>query len=218
MIADRTKTVRVRRERPEDERRVEEITRDAFWNLYVPGCVEHLLVHRIRRHRDFIPELSFVIERNGAVAGGIFYTASKVRSPDGREHDTVTFGPVSIAPQLHRQGLGRALITRSIDEARRLGRRAILILGYPYHYEPYGFVGAKRWGIAMPDGRYYRGFMALPLFDGALDGMAGTVVFSDVYDVDPADAEAFDRGFPPKEKKFQESQRAFERAAQELDE
>lgn len=218
MIADRTKIVRVRRERPGDERRVEEITRDAFWNLYVPGCVEHLLVHRIRRHRDFIPELSFVIERDGAVAGSIFYTASKVRSPDGREHDTVTFGPVSIAPQLHRQGLGRVLITRSIDEARRLGHRAILILGYPYHYEPYGFVGAKRWGIAMPDGRYYRGFMALPLFDGALDGMAGTVVFSDVYDVTPADAEAFDRGFPPKEKKFQESQRAFERVAQELDE
>ena len=67
-----------------------------------------------------------------------------------------------------------------------------------------------------PAGRKHA--QASGLFDGALDGMAGPVVFSDVYDVDPADAEAFDRGFPPKEKKFQESQRAFERAAQELDE
>ena len=55
----------IRREERKDYRAVESLTRQAFWNLYVPGCVEHYLVHLLRRHRDFVPELDFVLELDG---------------------------------------------------------------------------------------------------------------------------------------------------------
>ena len=42
------KMINIRNEKETDYRRVEEITRKAFWNLYVPGCVEHYLVHIMR--------------------------------------------------------------------------------------------------------------------------------------------------------------------------
>ena len=52
----------IRQEQPQDYDTVEQITREAFWNLYRPGCEEHLIVHKLRKHPDFIPELAFVIE------------------------------------------------------------------------------------------------------------------------------------------------------------
>ncbi len=206
----------LRHEIPEDYRTVEEITREAFWNLYFPGCDEHFVVHTLRNHPTFLPKLSFVIEYNGKLVGSIFYTKSQIVTPKGNI-DTVTFGPVSIHPDFHRQGLGKELITHSIDAAKKAGHQAIMILGYPYHYEPYGFCGGKRYGIAMSDGNYYKGLQVLPLFEGALDGINGEASFSDVFDVNNEDVEKFDATFSLKEKKAVPSQKEFEIASQQLD-
>ncbi|WP_443123218.1 GNAT family N-acetyltransferase [Halobacillus sp. B29] len=172
----------------------------------------------MREHEDFIKELSFVIEVEGKVAGGIFYTHSKVVSEDHKEYQTVSFGPVFIAPDYQGKGLGRKLITHSIQAAKEMNYRAILTLGYPYHYEPYGFTGGKKYNISMPDRKFFKGLLALPLYEGALDDLSGYVVFSDVLEADDDEVNEFDQSFPPKEKKYQESQDEFEKAASMLDE
>ena len=61
----------IRNEEPRDYETIETITRDAFYNLYVPGCVEHYLVHIMRAHPDFAPELDFVLELDGKLVGYI---------------------------------------------------------------------------------------------------------------------------------------------------
>lgn len=207
----------IRNEEQKDYRRVEEITRDAFWNLYFPGCTEHFLAHEIRNHPDFIPELTFVIEVDGQIVGSIFYSYSKVVDSEGKEHQTLSFGPVSILPGLQRHGLGRALISHSIEAARQAGHKAIIIAGFPYHYQPYGFEGAKKYKISMPDGKYYKCVMALPLFEGALDDVHGTMIFSKGMYPDLSKLEDFDQQFPAKEKMITESQKQFEKAAGEID-
>ena len=210
--------INIRNEEPKDYRRVEEVAREAFWNLYFPGCHEHFVIHKMREHDDFIKELTFVIKVDGQVEGGIFYTHSKIVSKDNPEYKTITFGPVFISPKFHRKGLGKKLITHSIEVAKEMGYRAILTLGYPYHYKPYGFVGGKKYNISMPDGKFYKGLLVLPLYEGALDNISGYVVFSDVFDVTEEEVEEFDRSFPPKEKKYQASQDEYEVASSMLDE
>ncbi|MDL2234089.1 N-acetyltransferase [Tyzzerella sp. OttesenSCG-928-J15] len=209
--------INIRRENPGDYRQVEHITREAFWNLYRPGCDEHYMAHHLRNHEDFIPELTFVIELDGQIVGSIFYSKSKVVADDGRQWETITFGPVSISPELHRQGLGRKLITHSIEQAKKLGYRAIMIGGFTYHYHPYGFVGTKKYSITMPDGKYYTGIMALPLYDGALDGVRGKLHFSEGMYPDEAGFEEYDKAFPEKEKLVLSHQANFETAAAEID-
>ncbi|MEG0295507.1 MAG: N-acetyltransferase [Clostridium sp.] len=209
--------IKIRNEVPSDYRKVEEVTREAFWNLYCPGSNEHLIIHNLRKHEDFIKELSFVIEVDGEIIGSIHYSKSKIISRDGKEYETITFGPVSILPKLHRKGFGRALIEHSIEVARNLGYKSIIIGGYPYHYETYGFVGAKKYGIALPDGNFYTGIMALPLYEGALDEVSGVVYFSEAMEPDETMLNEFDKQFPYKEKKVQESQLQFEIAVSELD-
>ena len=207
----------IRPEREEDYRRTEEVARDAFWNLYRPGAEEHYVVHHMRRHPDFMPELSFVLEIDGIVQGGIFYTRSSIVTAQGA-FPTISFGPVFIAPSHHRQGLGRMLITHSMNEARRRGHTAILTLGYPYHYSPYGFQGGRRFGITLADGKYHIGLLVLPLREGALDGVHGHVEFSRALDAEPGEVEAFDAAFPYREKLVLPCQKIYEEACAMLEE
>ncbi len=213
-----THTYTIRHEAEKDFHAVENVTREAFWNLYKPGCEEHALVASIRAHQDYIPELSFVLERDGEIVGSIFYSHANVVDKEGNLHKIITFGPVSIRPDLHRKGLGRMLISHSIEQAKKLGYRAIVLGGYPYHYRCYGFEGAKKYGISMPDGKFYTGIMALPLYEGALEGIQGSVHFSDSMYLGEEAVAAFDQKFPPKEKAVLPCQAEFERASAEIDE
>lgn len=121
----------IRHERPEDFRKVEDLTREAFWNQYVPGCSEHYLIHTMRDHEDFIQELDFVIEKDDQIIGNIMYTKSKLVDENGNEKEALTFGPLSILPQFQRKGYGKALIEYSFDEALNLGYDTIVIFGSP---------------------------------------------------------------------------------------
>ncbi len=208
----------VRNEEEKDFRRVEEIARDAFWNLYFPGGHEHAVVHKMRSHEDFIKGLAFVIEVDGEVQGAIFYTHSHIVKKDGTTVPTISFGPVFIAPQFHRKGLGRELITYSIERVREKGYSAIITLGYPYHYQPYGFMGGKNYGISQADGKFYKGLLVLPLYNDALKDVEGYIEFSEALEITEEEVEEFDKTFPEKEKEFRESQVEFEKAFADIDE
>lgn len=210
--------ITIRNEQPADYRRVEEITRQAFWNLYQPGGLEHYLVHTMRSHADYLPELSLVIEEDGELLGSIHFCRAWIIQPNGEAVDIVHFGPVCITPRLHRQGYGRLLITAAIERARAAGHRAIALGGFTYHYHPYGFAGTKKYHITMDDGQYYTGIMLLPLYEGALDGISGQLKFSEALSPDESGLEEYQAGFPPLEKLVLPCQQAFERAAAELDE
>lgn len=95
----------IRREEQKDYDLVEKLTRQAFYNLYVEGCVEHYLVHIMREHEDFIPELDFVLERNGHVIGNIMYTKAKLVDENGIEKEILTFGPGQHPSGLSENGL-----------------------------------------------------------------------------------------------------------------
>ena len=210
--------INIRNEEPKDYRRVEEVARESFWNLYFYGCHEHYVINKMRSHVDFIKELTFVIEVNGKVEGAIFYTHSKIKSKKGIEHKTISFGPVFISPLHHRKGLGRKLIKHSIKLAKKMGYLAIMTLGYPYHYEPYGFLGGKKYNISMEDGKFYKGLLILPLYEGALDNISGYAVFSDVLESSDEEVDDFDKLFYYKEKKYKESQDDYKKACIMLDE
>jgi predicted N-acetyltransferase YhbS len=196
-------------EEPKDYRAVEEITREAFWNLHVPGCDEHLLAHNLRGCAAFVPELDFVAEAGGEIAGNIMYCRAKVAEDNGCERDVLTFGPVSVMPRLQKRGIGAALIRHSLKAAAGMGFTAVLIYGDPGYYCRFGFKPAEVFGIRTSEGRFHPALQALELAPGALCGAAGRFFEGEAYHVDPAELEAFDSTFPPKEKLVTESQRRF---------
>ena len=183
--------ITLRPERPADRRAVERLTYEAFLTAEVGGDTEALLARKLRHAASFIPELDLVAVADGAVVGNIMYTRSRVVGAGG-QWPTCTFGPISVAPAVQRRGVGTALITRTLDLARGMGFRAVVIFGNPAYYARFGFRPASGFGITLPDGVTFDAFMALPLFDGALDDVAGVFHDDPVFaGIDPAEAERF---------------------------
>ena len=193
----------IRRETPADYRCVEELTREAFWNVYRPGCTEHYILHQFRTRPEFVPELDLVLERRGRIIGHIMYTRARIDADDGRVIPVMTFGPVSIAPDCQRRGYGKYLVEESMRRARALGAGALCIEGNPAFYGRSGFVAASTRGIGcrqLPRGEEAPYFLLRELEPGFLDGVTGLYDTPEGYAVDEAAAERFDALFPPKRK------------------
>lgn len=193
----------IRRETAADYDAVERLTREAFWNVYRPGCLEHYVVHVLRRDPAFVPELDLVMERNGQLIGHVLYMRSRIMADDGREIPIMTFGPISIHPDLQRQGLGKRLLDHSMDCAGALGAGALCIEGSIEFYGKSGFVVAGTRGIRYhgePEQEIVPYVLLKELQPGFLNGITGVYHTPKGYYVDEAAAEAFDRSFPPKEK------------------
>lgn len=193
----------IRLETPRDYREVENLTREAFWNVYHPGCTEHYVLHVLRHDPAFVPELSLVMEKNSRLIGHVMYMHSGIRTDDGRVISTMTFGPISISPTYQRQGYGTILLRHSMEAARQMGAGALLISGNIDFYEKAGFVVASTCGIhyfAEPREAEVPYFLLCELEPGYLAGVTGTYKDPEGYFVDEADVDAFDTQFPPKEK------------------
>lgn len=199
----------IRNERESDYKNVEDITRKAFYNVYVPGCMEHYLVHIMRGHEDFIPELDFVIEVDGQIVGNIMYTKSKLTDEGGTEKEIVTFGPVSILPKYQRKGYGKMLIEHSLKRAAELGYEAVVIMGSPANYVGSGFQCCRKYNVCVEKDKYPAAMLVKELKPGALDGRLWFYSDSPVMNVDEREAQAFDDGLEKMEKKWMPSQEAF---------
>ena len=193
-------TIIIRKETPADYRAVENLTREAFWNVYRPGCLEHYVVHTLRSDPAFVPELSLVLERNGEIIGHILYVRSVIRTEDGSEVPAMTFGPLSIAPAFQRRGYGKRLLEYSMEQAKALGTAVLAITGNLAFYGKCGFVAGKTLGIRYAEDYDADYFLVAELEPCCLKGIRGTFRDPDGYFVDEQEAEAFDATFPPKEK------------------
>ncbi|MGE5626659.1 MAG: GNAT family N-acetyltransferase [Solirubrobacterales bacterium] len=201
--------IKIRNEEEIDYKRVESITRKAFWNLYIPGCNEHYLVHVMRSHKDFLTELDLVIEVDNQVIGNIMYTKTKLINESGEEKDILTFGPVCILPEYQREGYGKKLMEYSFEKADALGYDVIVIFGNPNNYVSRGFKSCKKYNISLEDGTYPAAMLVKELKQDALDGGKWVYHQSPVFEIDEKEAELFDKGFESMEKEYQPSQEEF---------
>lgn len=199
----------IRRETEADYRAVEELHRNAFWNVHVPGCCEHYLAHVLRKHPDFIPELDLVYELDGKIVGNVMYTKSELLEEGGNSTGILTFGPIGVAPEYQRRGIGKALLEASFDIAAGLGYPAIAIFGDPDNYVARGFRSCKRYNVCLEGDVYPAALLVKELKPGFFDGRKLVFRESPAYEIQERDAEAFDAGFPPKEKAFRPSQETF---------
>ncbi len=193
----------IRPETKEDYRKVENLTRESFWNVYRPGCMEHYVLHCYRKNPAFVPELDLVMELEGKLIGQVMYVRSEIQCDDGRILPIMTFGPICIAPEYKRQGYGKHLLDDSMEQARKLGANALAITGNIDFYGKSGFVPAKTKGIRYADDPEADYFLIKELTTGFLDGVSGTYKDPEGYFVcekDPQGFEAFEETFPKTEK------------------
>ena len=193
----------IRPETEADRRAVENLVREAFWNVYRPGCSEHYVIHVLRDDPAFVKELDFVMEKDGRLIGQNMFMRTVIEADDGRTIPVLTMGPIGITPELKRQGYGKKLLDYSLERAAALGYGAVLFEGNIRFYSHCGFTFASRFGIRyhdLPEGADASFFLGRELIPGYLDGVTGVYQTPQGYYVDDQDVEEFDKNFPPKEK------------------
>ena len=198
-----TNNYTIRLEKKEDNRAVENLIRESFWNVYRPGGSEHYVIHVLRSDPAFVKELDFVMEQDGKLIGQNMFMKTVINADDGRDIPILTMGPICIANDLKRQGYGKALLDYSLEKAAELGFGAVLFEGNIDFYGKSGFDYSKKFGIRyhdMPQDADQSFFLCKELIPGYLDGVTGVYQTPQGYYVSDPDVEKFDKDFPSKEK------------------
>ena len=179
------------------------MVREAFWNVYRPGCLEHYVLNWLRNDKDFVSELDFVIEKAGGIIGQNIFVKANIKADDGRNIPILTMGPICITPKFKRKGYGKILLDYSIEKATELGFGAVCIEGNIDFYGKSGFTYASKYGIryhGLPEDADASFFLCKELIPGYLNGVTGEYTTPTGYLIDEAEAEEFDKQFPYKEK------------------
>ena len=194
--------VEIRMETEADYHATEAMTQRAFWNLHHKGCDEHYLVHKMRQHPAYLPELSRIAVKDGEVIGCICYCKSWLEK-DGVRTEVTNFGPLCVDPRYQGMGVGELLLAETIPLAKAAGFPGILIFGEPGYYPLHGFVTSDKFGITNFYGENFDAFMAYELIPGALSAIGGRFVEPDVFENLPKEeVEEYNKKFPHMEKQY----------------
>lgn len=192
--------ISIRLQNENDYKIVENMTREAFWDVYKPGCDEHLMVHNIRRSDAYIKELAFVACDGEEIVGVIIYTKAKVINEANEVFDILCMGPLGVLPAYQCKGIGSLLMEHSIKAARDLGYNAVAIFGNPDYYHRFGFDNAGKFNVQTSWGANFEDFMILELYQDSLMGVNGRFHEDSAFQINKEELEIFDKQFPYKEK------------------
>lgn len=201
--------ITIRLETENDYSEVENLTREAFWNLYAPGCDEHYLCHIIRDHRDFIKNLDYIAEIDGNIVGSIMYTKSLLIGENKEEIDIVSFGPLCVHPDYQRKGIGTQLIEKTKKIVKDKGIPAIVIYGDPHNYCRHGFKNGIDYNVSNLEGDFPLGLLVLEIEKGFFGNKKWKIHQSSVFNFDNSKVDEFDKKFKKKEKLSKYSQELF---------
>ena len=199
-------SITFRREEEKDYRAVESLVRESFWNVYRPGCTEHYVLRHLRNDPAFVPELDFVMEKDGLLIGQNVFVRAQIQADDGRRIPIMAMGPICVAPAYKRQGYGKLLLDYSLEKAAALGCGALCFEGNILFYGKSGFTYASAFGIRyhdLPEGADASFFLCKELKPGYLTGVTGVYAPPEGYfaaERNPEDFEWYDAQFPVKEK------------------
>ncbi|MCE5265644.1 MAG: N-acetyltransferase [Deltaproteobacteria bacterium] len=189
-----------------DHREVENLVRDAFWDVYKPGCDEHLVLHQLRNTPSFVRELDFVACADGQIIGHIVYSKAEIVNDAEERFEVLCMGPISVLPEYQRRGIGSLLLRESIKKARLLKYKAIVIYGNPGYYGRFGFRNAEAYHITTSDGQNFDPFMVLDISHNGLAGIAGRFFADAAFNINENELAEFETLFPHREKHVTDTQ------------
>jgi predicted N-acetyltransferase YhbS len=197
----------IRRIENKDFKEVENVIREAFWNVYMPGCDEHLIIHKLKDDKCFVNDLSLVIEEDNKIIGAIFYALGKLKNED-KEKEVLFFGPIGVLPDYQGLEYGATLIHESLKLAKEKGYPFVVITGNPDYYHRFGFESCSKYNIyleGMDKNDEASFFMIRVLNKDEMFKYQGEVSFPLIYEVNKDELEEFEKNFPYKEKEVRDN-------------
>ena len=158
----------------------EEIDRDAVYAVNVSAFEtpsEAELVDALREQAQ--PVVSLVSEVHGIVVGHILFSPVSLSGHPGLR--IMGLGPMAVAPEHQRGGIGSSLVRAGVEKCEQLAFGAVVVLGHPAYYPRFGFRPSSQFGIGCEYEVPEEVFMVLELQPGCLRGKSGTIKYDDAF-------------------------------------
>ena len=200
------KNIAIRTETENDCKIVENLVRETFWNVYRPGAFEHYVLHCMRKDKNFLPELDFVLEIDGKIIGQNIFFPAEIISDSGEKVKVFAMGSICIEKNFQRQGYGKILLDYSFEKAKNFCG-AVCFEGNINFYGKSGVEFARNFNIRyhdLPANADDSFFLCKELVEGYLGKIGGEYRTPEIYfcaEKNPDDFNKFDSTFPQKEKK-----------------
>jgi predicted N-acetyltransferase YhbS len=156
----------IRNEKPSDA-----TAREALLDLAYGPVRRSKTSELLRAGRRPVSALSLVAIEEGRILGTVRLWAVTA----GAERPALLLGPLAVHPDSRHRGVGSALMRRALESARRLGHRAVLLIGDAAYYGRFGFSATMTGGLWMPGPYHQHRLLGLELSHGALDGARGLI-------------------------------------------
>lgn len=131
------------------------------------------LVDALRRQAR--PIVSLVAERESIVVGHILFSPVSLES--GSDLKIMGLAPMAVTSQHQRSGIGSALVRAGLEQCKKLGVSAVVVLGHPEYYPRFGFLPSMRFNIRSEHNVPEEAFMVLELEPGALRARSGRIKY-----------------------------------------
>lgn len=165
----------IRQENPSDYDEVYQLVKIAFATTEDDDGTTPDYLDELRGKDVFIPELSLVAEIDGMLVGQIVLYKTAIVTFQGDLLTELLLSPISVHPNYFRRGIARAMVDEALSIAARMGYRAVFLCGDPEIYGKLGFVPTYRYKIFHKDDKTAEWSMVRELYEGALDGITGTI-------------------------------------------
>mgnify|MGYP003430706937 CR=1 FL=1 len=168
----------IRQEVEGDEKEVYELVKDAF--CFTKGLVkgdEYKRVNELKNSSDFIPELSFVAEEDGCLVAYNILTKFN-RYSINKNIKALLLGPICVKLEYRNKGIGKKLINKSLETAKKLGYEAVFLFGNETYYKKLGFKQTLFYNIeSLNKSIQPENAMVKELVSNVLKDIKGTVSF-----------------------------------------
>lgn len=143
---------------------------------------ESLLLEKLRKIPQFIPELSIVAENDKQeIVAHVLFTPAVIRSSQ-QNFPSLIMTPLSVRPDHQRQQVGSRLMDYSLELCQELGYSSVISLNISPFLSRYGFKAAERWNIQSILNTTQKQFMIAELRKNALKNICGTVECSENFE------------------------------------
>jgi predicted N-acetyltransferase YhbS len=150
-------------ETPDDAAAIEHLNERVFG----PGRFARS-AYRVREQADPDPTLSFVARVGTLLVGANAMTPITIGSQSG-----LLLGPLIVEPVFRSQGIGEALVTRSLEAAKSAGWKLVILVGDEPYYARLGFKAVPPGRITLPGPVDPARLLYCELAPGALEAASG---------------------------------------------